>query len=255
MELNIAYFYPEQLNLYGDTGNVDILAYRAKKRGIIANILKVGLETRLDSSIMSHVHIVFMGGGPDSGQKLVYKDILEKKQSFLKEHVESNKVGLFVCGAYQLLGKYYKSADGTVLEGLGIYNLYTEHFGNHKPRCIGNTLATIDSSFQDDPLFRLVNHVGDDVVGFENHGGRTYLFEGVTPFAHIKTGYGNNAEDGTEGVHYKNTIGTYFHGPLLAANPHIADYLIAKALNLFDIKELDDSFTLAAHTAHKKLKQ
>jgi lipid II isoglutaminyl synthase (glutamine-hydrolysing) len=255
MELNIAYFYPEQLNLYGDTGNVDILAYRARKRGIKVNILKVGLGTHLDEAIMSQVHIMFMGGGPDSGQKLVYKDILEKKAPYIRNHIESNKVGLFVCGSYQLLGKYYKAADGTILEGLGVYNLYTENFGNHKPRCIGNTLAALGDAFLEDPVFRLVNHVSNEVVGFENHGGRTYLGENVTPFAKISIGHGNNAEDGTEGIHYKNSIGTYFHGPLLAANPHIADYLIAKSLNLFDIKEIDDTFALAAHTAHKKLKQ
>jgi len=255
MELNIAYLYPDQLNLYGDTGNVDILVYRANKRGIKTNVLRVGLNTHLDESIMSQVHILFMGGGPDSGQKLVYQDLITKKAPYIKNYIESGKVGLFVCGSYQLLGKYYKAADGTVLDGLGIYNLYTEHFGNHKPRCIGNTLATLDNSLIEDPLFRMVNHVGTDVVGFENHGGRTYLGENMSPFAKIVVGYGNNAEDGTEGVHYKNTIGTYFHGPLLASNPHIADYLIAKSLNMFDIKEIDDSFSIAAHTAHKNLKQ
>lgn len=255
MELNIAYLYPDQLNLYGDTGNVDILAYRARKRGVSVNILKVGLATHLDEIVASKIDIMFMGGGPDSAQKLVYKDILEKKAPFIRNHIETGKVGLFVCGSYQLLGKYYKAADGTILDGLGIFNLYTEHFGNHKPRCIGNTLATLNEKLLADPVFRFVNHVGPEIVGFENHGGRTYLGENVIPFAKIIVGNGNNAEDGGEGVHYKNTLGTYFHGPLLAANPHIADYLIAKSLNMFDIKEIDDSFMLAAHSAHKKLKQ
>ena len=33
MKLTIGYFYKDLLNLYGDNGNVEILLYRAKKRG------------------------------------------------------------------------------------------------------------------------------------------------------------------------------------------------------------------------------
>ncbi len=255
MELNIAYFYPDQLNLYGDTGNIETLVYRAKQRNINVNVLNVNLSTRIDSDVMSRINIIFMGGGPDSSQKLVYKDILENKGNYIKDFIEAGKVGLFVCGSYQLLGHYYKAADGAVLNGLGVFDLYTEHFGNQKPRCIGNTMADLDGSFTQDSLFRLVNHVGSSIVGFENHGGRTYLSKDSTPFARVTKGHGNNSEDGTEGIHYKNSIGTYFHGPILAANPHLADYLIAKALNLFDIKELNDAFALSAFSARTKLKE
>jgi CobQ-like glutamine amidotransferase family enzyme len=77
----------------------------------------------------------------------------------------------------------------------------------------------------------------------------------MLPFAKVKMGHGNNSEDGTEGVLYKNTIGSYLHGPILARNPHLADYLIAKSLGLDKLEELDDSLILSAHTASKKLKQ
>lgn len=80
-------------------------------------------------------------------------------------------------------------------------------------------------------------------------GGRTFLGEKAIPFANIVYGHGNNSKDKTEGIFYKNSIGTYFHGPVLSKNPHLADFLIAKSLNRLDLKPLDDFLILTAHTA------
>ena len=89
-------------------------------------------------------------------------------------------------------------------------------------------------------------------MGFENHGGRTYLGKEVKPFARVKRGFGNNGEDGFEGAVYKNCIGSYFHGPILPKNPHLADYLIAKALEVkyqkkIILKPLNDEMEWKAH--------
>ena len=43
-------------------------------------------------------------------------------------------------------------------------------------------------------------------------------------------GFGNNGEDGHEGVRRANMIGTYLHGPLLPKNAWLADRLIQLAL-------------------------
>ena len=117
-----------------------------------------------------------------------------------------------VCGGYQLLGHYYKTEEGT-LEGLSLVDLYTEQ---GSPRLIDNIVL-------ENPDFSL------PIVGFENHGGRTYIGNNK-PFGKVLYGHGNNGEDGTEGVLYKNVVGTYLHGPLLPKNPHICDYLLSNAL-------------------------
>ncbi len=67
------------------------------------------------------------------------------------------------------------------------------------------------------------------VVGFENHGGRTYIGE-YPPFGKVLYGYGNTEEAEWEGVVYKNVIGSYLHGPLLPKNPEICDDLLRRAL-------------------------
>lgn len=257
MKLTIGYFYPDLLNLYGDTGNVEILAFRAKKMGFDVEVIHITIGTDMEASGLSDVNLLFMGGGPDSGQKSMYKDLFDTKRNFVEDYVSSGKVGLYICGAYQLLGKYYKSADGSVLDGLGVFDLYTQHFGADSPRCIGNTLAQLSSEIVNDPIFPNTPF-NDKLVGFENHGGRTYLGKAAKPFAKVLKGHGNNSTDATEGVLYKNSIGTYFHGPILSKNPHLADYLIFKALNLDKqqietLPKIDDTLVLAAHTASKKL--
>lgn len=255
MVLKIAYFYPKLLNLYGDNGNIEILVYRAKKRGMNVEVKKIGIDTRLNTEFMSKVNIVFMGGGPDSSQKQMYEDLLSNKGEYLNDYVNNDGVGLFICGAYQLFGHYYKAADGSTLDGLGIFDLHTQHFGNHKSRCIGNMLCTFNNKLVNDFAFKNNNKIGNTFVGFENHGGRTYLGKNVEPLATVSKGFGNNGEDKTEGAIYRSSIGTYSHGPVLSRNPHLADYLIAKSLGLDTLDELDDNLIKQAHTASKNLKQ
>lgn len=67
-------------------------------------------------------------------------------------------------------------------------------------------------------------------IGFENHGGRTRLGASLTPLGTVLRGHGNNGEDGTEGVRYKNVYGTYSHGPLLPKNPALCDEILRGAL-------------------------
>jgi len=254
MKLNITYIYPENLNLYGDTGNVEILKYRAQKRDISVNITTIGIKDLINKNTFKNTDIIFMGGGPDSGQKDIYKDLIKNKASYLKDYIENGGCGLFICGSYQLLGNYYRTADGSSLEGAHIFDLYTEQPDDNAPRCIGNTVAKLSSTILEDPYFKNNNYIGDLIVGFENHGGRTYLAEDSVPFAEIIKGFGNNAQDGYEGIHHKNAIGTYFHGPILSKNPHIADYLISKSLGIEKLQKLDDYLITSAHNTALRLR-
>src|SRR3972149_2509857 len=70
---------------------------------------------------------------------------------------------------------------------------------------------------------------GGTLVGLENHGGRTYLDEGVEPLGRVVSGFGNNGKDGGEGAVSGHAFGTYLHGSLLPKNPRFADQLIETA--------------------------
>ena len=89
------------------------------------------------------------------------------------------------------------------------------------------------------------------IAGFENHGGRTYLDDGAHPLGKVLNGFGNNGRDGFEGVHERNVIGTYLHGPLLPKNVWLADRLIELALGL-ELEPLDDDLEDAAHASARR---
>lgn len=213
--LSIGWLYPDLMSTYGDRGNVIVLQKRCEWRKIKAKVIPVHVET--NPKMLESCDLLFMGGAQDTQQEIVNKDLFDKKGALLTKKIESGTPGLFICGAYQFLGKYYKTGGGTVLPGLSLFPIYTEHPGTDVKRLIGNII--IQSK---------VSNI--NLVGFENHGGRTYLDDPSLALAKVLEGYGNNGKDKTEGILYKNAIGTYLHGPILPKNPEVADFLIQKAL-------------------------
>lgn len=241
--IRIAWLYPDLMSTYGDRGNVIVLQKRCQWRGIDAEVVPITLET--DVKKLQLCDIVFMGGAQDRQQKLAGSDFLNRKGPVVKEMVENDVPSLFVCAAYQFVGNYYRPYQGEDIVGAGIFDLHTEHLGDHAKRLIGNVVAEIIDPYE----LR-----GEKIVGFENHGGYTHLGPTMKPFAKVVIGGGNNGTDGYEGATYKNAIGSYFHGPLLPKNPQIADLLIKKALEKKYgdgevLKALDDSIATHAQQA------
>ena len=243
--LTIGWLYPELMSTYGDRGNILILQKRCTMRGIGCTVMPIDFKTVAED--MEKIDMLFGGGAQDRQQGILIDDLRVHKGPVMKRLIDSGIPGLFVCGSPQLLGHYYMNGDGETLVGLDIFDMETKHFGKNKPRCIGNMVYEIDSAFAVPGLpFR------PTVVGFENHGGRTYLGKQVTPFGHILVGNGNNGEDQTEGAVYKKCIATYSHGPLLSKNPHIADWLIHEALEkkykkTVHLTPFDDTLAWKAH--------
>lgn len=237
MKLTVGHLYPELLNLYGDRGNIISIKKRCQWRGIDVQIKQFKLEDKID---FSELDIVFIGGGSDREQLLVGKRLLDIKSDF-QTYIENNGVTLTICGGYQLLGHYYQLQNEKI-NALGILDIYTV---SEPGRLIGNVI--VESDFLGDM---------STLVGFENHGGRTHI-NNHTPLGKVTIGNGNNGIDGGEGVMYKNTIGTYLHGPILPKNPNLTDYLIHKALEKrfgiskdeFDKLLLDDKLETIAHNA------
>jgi len=216
MILRICWLYPELMSTYGDRGNIICLEKRAQWR-------------KIDVAIQNepkNADLIFGGGAQDRQQEIVMRDLTSRKDT-LQEMFNRGVPGLFVCGAPQLLGRPF----------LGIFDMETV-FPKSKPRLIGNLVAKLPD--------------GKTIVGFENHGGRTYLGTGVKPLAKVVKGFGNNGEDGTEGAVYKNCLATYLHGPFLPKNPFVADWLIKTALEVkyqkaIQLEQLDDTLEWQAH--------
>lgn len=229
MKLNICHLYPDLLDLYGDRGNILVLAARCRWRGIEPIIQQASLGDDLDFMGMD---ILFLGGGSDREQALLVQDLMHREKE-LRSAIENGLVVLAICGGYQMLGRYYQMAGGEKIQGLGIIDSRT--IAGAK-RLIGNVVVEIDER---------------TLVGFENHLGKTYLGEGVMPLGRVLFGHGNNGDDREEGVRYRNVFGTYLHGPLLPKNPYFADLLLELAILRREadthLKELDDRLEELAH--------
>jgi hypothetical protein len=233
--LRVAHLYPRLMNVYGDRGNIICLDRRCRLRGINLEVTELEPGAALDPRAYD---IVFMGGAQDREQRLVADDLATRKGEALREAVEDGVVFLGVCGGYQLVGHSYRGGDGEELRGAGVFDLHTLHPGAGARRLIGNLVAEWD---------------GGTLVGFENHGGRTYLGPKAEPLARIVRGFGNDGESGFEGARYKNAFGCYLHGPVLPKNPALADRLVSLALarRYGDgaLTPLDDALESQAHEA------
>ena len=231
-ELRICHLYSDLLNLYGDRGNILAFMYRAGLRGIDVRVTPLTIGETYDGD---QYDIVFFGGGQDAEQNIIRRDLVQNKGEAIKEAIEKGKIFLCICGGYQMMGKYYEEFDGNRIDCLAALDVYTVA---QKKRLIGNTVYRCDflggSAAQG--CFEANN-----LYGFENHSGRTFLGEGVRPLAKVMTGAGNNGEDGTEGAVYRGVYCTYSHGSLLPKNPAITDYLLENALK----QSLGEDYRLA----------
>ncbi len=223
--------YPDLMNIYADRGNLLLLEWRCRWRGIDFSVTASGLGERLDPD---GADLYYIGGGQDRDQQLCALDLAEVKRDALHAAADRGAVILAVCGGYQLLGHSYQLGDET-LPGAGLVDLVTVR--SDQARLIGNVAIEIEL----DPGVRRV------LAGFENHGGRTHLGPAATPLGRVLKGYGNNGVDGHEGVRRGNVIGTYLHGPLLPKNAWFADWLIETALGLGQLEPLDDRLEADAH--------
>ncbi|KRK81012.1 type 1 glutamine amidotransferase [Companilactobacillus nodensis] len=194
--IKIAYLYEDLMNTYGDSGDVKILAFLLKEQGYDTQVDNISLGDNFNTF---DYDFVFWGGGQDFEQSVVAKDLVRHKDT-IDKYINANKPMLCICGGYQFLGAYYETSGGETIKGLDILPFHTIFKADS--RMIGDTEYETEWG---------------KVRAFENHSGRTYFDDKtmLKPFGKMIEGYGNNPEEGNEGMRYKNTIGSYSHGPIL----------------------------------------
>ena len=213
MQIRIVHLYANLMNIYGDRGNILSLTRRCQWRGIDVDVAVVGIGETFKPD---EADLIFFGGGQDKEQLRIAPDLRETKGDAIKVAVEGGTALLAVCGGYQLLGSYLKTAELGTIDGIGLFDAWSVA-GTR--RCIGNIV--IETTFTGQPR---------TLVGFENHSMQTYLGPGCKPLGRVLAGYGNNLRDHHEGAIYKTAFGCYLHGSLLPKNPWFTDYLLQLAL-------------------------
>ncbi|MGC8481872.1 MAG: hypothetical protein ACP5PJ_10015, partial [Acidimicrobiales bacterium] len=121
-----------------------------------------------------------------------------------------------VCAGFQILGRTIIERDGNELTALGIIDVSSQPLDG--PRAIGEILTECN-----------VVPGGGRLTGFENHGFGTALGSGVLPLGRVIVGRGNGCGSGEEGAVDGSIVCTYLHGPALARNPSLTEFLLSLA--------------------------
>ena len=206
--IDVLSLYPKDMNIYGDSGNVLSIRRRLELYGYDVHVH----EYNQGDDWPDQVDLILGGGGQDQGQRKIIRDLFKRAER-IRALAHDGTPMLMICGMYQLFGDFFETIEGDRLPGIGVLGLHTI---GQEERLIGN----------------LVEHSEQfgDIIGYENHSGKTFLHDGTHPLGRVDApGTGNNGADGTEGARIHNVIGTYMHGSLLPKNPTVTDFLIRTA--------------------------
>lgn len=216
--LRLVHIYPHLLGTYGDAGNVLVLRHRASERGIPATVIQVmpGQPVPRDADIY------LLGGGEDAKQTAAAQEL--RQDGGLVVAATRGAVVLGVCAGYQLLGEVFPGVGGVATAGLGLLDVRAERMPQ---RAVGNVLVR---SSEEPVLEDSVELGREDLIGFENHGGGSILGTYATALGRVEVGVGNGLGSATEGAVQSRVLGTYLHGPVLALNPGLADWLLELVL-------------------------
>ena len=196
--MRVAVVYPELLGTYGDSGNGLVMVERARRRGLDAELVTVGIDDD-----MPDASIFLLGGGEDGPQRLACDRLAA---SSFSSRVRDGAHVFAVCAGLQLLGTSFAVEGDDAYEGLGLAPVVTTR---GTTRSVGEMAA----------------RVGDRLlVGFENHGGLTSLDDELEPLGTVVRGRGNDGH--FDGFVTGAITATYAHGPVLAMNPWLCDRLI-----------------------------
>ena len=217
MTINLLHLFPVALGASGDSGNVQTVVYRLRERG-----LTVEVETYSgDGSLPEAPDAVFIGNGPWAAA-LRALDTLRPAQAKL-QHWMSAGVPFFSVGTgAEILSKNVTSRDGSETAGLALFPFSV---ARDRQRLV----AYSDCS----------SRLGR-IVGFADLSSEWTLDAGVEPLGHCVIGAKRVARD--DGVLTHSSIATQMGGPLLALNPHIADWcverIVTNAGGIFQVTSL-----------------
>lgn len=218
--VRIGLVLPDVMGTYGDGGNSVVLRERLRLRGIDAEIVDITLADPVPASL----DLYTLGGAEDYAQRLATKHLV--RYPGLQQAASRGAPVLAICAAIQVLGHWYETSSGERVDGVGMLDLTTSP---QDKRTIGEVVS--------EPL---LPGLTERLTGFENHRGGTVLGSSAQPLARVISGAGNRAGDGVDGAVQGSVVATYLHGPCLARNPELADFLLSRVVGELAPLDLDE---------------
>jgi len=207
--MKILHLYSDIMNLYGDYGNITAIM---KLCGLIGEEYTVDRRSIGDAVKLSDYDFIYVGSGTERNMKVALGDLRRLKDE-LCAYVDSGRAALFTGNAFEMLGKSITDADGTVYEGLGLFDFTVTE--QKKTRLVGDVIY--DAPFLDSPLVGFINKCSE-IRGIGD------------PLFTVRMGLGNAEGESGEGVRRNNLFCTHLTGPVLVKNPHMLGYIISLIL-------------------------
>jgi CobQ-like glutamine amidotransferase family enzyme len=218
--VRIGLVLPDVMGTYGDGGNSVVLRQRLRLRGFDAEIV----EITLSDPVPAELDLYTLGGAEDYAQRLATKHL--QRYPGLQRAAARGAPVLAICAAIQVLGHWYETSSGERVDGVGMLDVTTSP---QDKRTIGEVVSQ-----------PMLNGLRERLTGFENHRGGTVLGSAAKPLARVISGAGNREGDGVDGAVQGSVIATYLHGPCLARNPELADYMLSRVVGELAPLELDE---------------
>lgn len=195
MEIEI--LYSEFGNLNGDIGNIEYL----KKCLPEAKIVETAINDEPLFVTKDDISLIYMGTLSERAQEIVIQKLMPYKNR-IKDLIEKGQVFLFTGNSVEVLGKYIENEDGSKIEALDIFDIYSKR----------NMLNRHNSMF-------LGKYEDIELVGFKSQFTMLYGDNTKNYFSEVEMGIGMNEQTKLEGIKQNNFIATYMIGPLLILNP------------------------------------
>ena len=187
--IKIAQLYPDELTLYGESGNIKAITYELNKKDISYEIIKIDKEDELN---FNDYDFIYIGSGRKSSLEDVKRRLLPYKNDILS-YIEQEKIMLVTGNAI------------SIFSFLDLYDI--AYFDK---RIVQDVIATTS----------LCKGI---IKGFQN---TEYLIDSTKNILfNMDNGCGNNGTK-MEGYQYQNFYATSIIGPILARNNNLCNYFI-----------------------------
>ena len=231
--MKIEILYPELCCLYGDKGNTAFLQQCLPDAEFV--------YTQLNDKplfLQENVDLCCMYSMSEQSQERILDRLMQWKDEIADSCKNGKTLFILTGNALELLGQYIQREDGSRVEGLGVYDIYSVRHAPHR----FNTL--IQAKFENMTL-----------LGYTSRFSDTFGISREMAMCEVEIGTGSAPESKTEGIRQGRVIATYMLGPLLVANPDFAKWLLSALGAENAALPYEDALYLAYETRRKEFQQ
>lgn len=208
--MKIEVLFPEFGNLFGDLSNIKYL----KKCMPEAEIIETEINSK-PAFLNDDINLIYLGPSSERAQEIIIQKLKPYKDK-IESLIENGTVFLFTGNALEILGKYIENEDGSKIEALEIFDVYS------KRDMMNRKNSNVIGKFED-----------IEIVGFQSQFTTLYGNNENNFFMKLDVGIGINEKPELEGIKKNNFIGTYVIGPILILNP----LFTKKIMQMMGVKE------------------